>query len=74
VASVSARALIEAVAIVMSRAKASGLESYEEAERLLDPDLERRLYGAPPEPQFQQLVSGADLESEVRQQRADHHG
>lgn len=50
-ASVSARALIEAVAMVMSRAKASGLESYEEAERLLDPDLERRLYGAPPEPQ-----------------------
>ena len=39
-----------AVATVVSRAKLAGLESYEEAERLADVDLERRLYGARREP------------------------
>jgi len=40
-----------AVATVMSRAKLAGVESYEEAERLGDPELEKRLYGARREPQ-----------------------
>jgi transposase len=39
-----------AVAAVVSRAKLAGLEGYEEAERLSDMDLERRLYGARSEP------------------------
>jgi transposase len=39
-----------AVATVVSRAKLAAIESYEEAERLADADLERRLYGARSEP------------------------
>lgn len=40
-----------AVATVMGRTKLAGLESFDEAERLGDPELEKRLYGARPEPQ-----------------------
>ncbi len=39
-----------AVATVMGRAKLSELASYEEAERLCDSDLERRMYGTRCEP------------------------
>jgi transposase len=40
-----------AVATVMSRAKHAGLARFEETEQLSDPELEKRLYGARPEPQ-----------------------